>query len=166
MLKMAEVSIIGNPALAGRIGETVASYHLRSHGFIVARPWKVLGVLEKAGVPANYEVEFLRRYQKTMDYFAIKPRDDPLLQSREAVCEVFRVGGLNRYMPVPNEPSRGYVVEVKTGMKNGNKRSGASKRQQRMFREAERLGFGVMLIGVALRRNLTAEVEINVLAAP
>ncbi len=163
---MTEVSIIGNPALAGRIGEEVASYHLRSLGFIVARPWKVLGVLEKAGVPDNYEVEFLRRYQKTMDYFAVKPRNDPLLQAREAMCEVFRGGGLDRYMPASGDPCRGYVTEVKTGVKNGGRNKGASKRQRRMFREAEKLGFGAMLVSVVLDRDLTAQVEIRILAAP
>jgi len=161
---MADVSIQGSPVLAGRIGEEVASYHLRSLGFIVARPWKVLGVVEKAGLPENYEIRFLRRYQKTMDYFAVRPREDPLLQRREAVCEVFRGGGLDRYISSLPEPSRGYVVEVKTGVKNWKNKPRASKRQQRMFREAEKLGFGAMLIGVVLMEGLTAEVKINVLA--
>jgi hypothetical protein len=165
---MTEVSIAGSPALAGRIGEEVASYHLRSLGFIVARPWRVLRVLERAGVPDNYEVEFLRRYQQTMDYFAIKPRDDPLLQPREAMCEIFRGGGLDRYMSVhaSSEASRGYVTEVKTWVTGGNQGSRASKRQQRMFREAEKLGFGAMLVLVALRSGLTAQVEVRVLSAP
>ena len=163
---MTEVSIIGNPALAGRIGEEVACCHLRSLGFIVARPWKVLGVLEKAGVPENYEVEFLRRYQKTMDYFTVKPRNDPLLQGREAVCEVFQGGGLNRYMPASDDACRGYVTEVKTGSRGGNVKCRTSRKQRRMFREAEKMGFGVMLVEVVLRKNLIAEVEINVLAAP
>lgn len=161
---MAEVSIQGSPVLAGRIGEEVACYYLRSIGFIVARPWRVLGVLEKAGVPENYEISFLRRYQKTMDYFAVQPRADPLLQNREAVCEVFRVGGLNRFIS-QGERSTGYVVEVKTGLREAVKPR-ASRRQRRMFREAERLGFGVLLVEVGLQRNLTAEVRVRVLSAP
>mgnify|MGYP004211014849 CR=1 FL=1 len=77
--------LTGNSQVKGRIGEVIASHYLRKQGFIVNRPSRILKLLGRAGVPNNYEVQFLRHYKKTMDYFAVYPRDDPLLIRREAV---------------------------------------------------------------------------------
>jgi hypothetical protein len=145
-----------NSQVKGRIGEVIASHYLRKQGFIVNRPSRILRQLGRAGVPNNYEVQFLRRYRKTMDYFAVYPRDDPLLIRREAVCEVFAQGGLDRYS-TPLK-SKGYVVEVKTN--HNAKHPSVSKRQKRMFSHARKLGFKVILIIVTFRENYTAEITL------
>jgi hypothetical protein len=146
--------LTGNSQVKGRIGEVIAAYYLRKQGFIVDRPSRILKLLGRAGVPNNYEVRFLRRYKKTMDYFAVYPRDDPLLVRKEAICEVFAKGGLERYTAKPR--SYGYVVEVKTN--HNGKHPSVSKRQKRMFRIARKLRFKVILIIVTFRENYTAEI--------
>ncbi|MFQ5815492.1 MAG: hypothetical protein ACE5G7_03235 [Candidatus Hydrothermarchaeaceae archaeon] len=145
----------GNSQVKGRIGEVIASHHLREMGLIVDRPSRILSLLKRAGVPDNYEVQFLRRYKKTMDYFAVLPRDDPLVLRRQAICEVFAKGGLDKY--TSQGEGKGYVVEVKTSQK-GNSR--ASKRQERMFHTAGKLGFGGILAKVTFKENYTVEIRL------
>jgi hypothetical protein len=141
----------------GEIGEVIAANYLRKIGFIVKRPWRIISLLERVGVPNNYEVQFLRRYKKTMDFFAVYPCSDSLLIPREAVCDVFAKGGLNRYNS--KLKSVGYVVEVKTNL-NGSPHH-ASKKQAGMFRLARKLGFGVLLVHVTLNEDFTAGITLK-----
>ena len=147
--------LTGNSQVKGRIGEVIASHYLRKQGFIVNRPSRILKLLGRAGVPNNYEVQFLRHHKKTMDYFAVYPRDDPLLIRKAAVCEVFAKGGLDKYSKHPR--SNGYVVEVKTNL---NRRLRVSECQARMFRFARKIGFGVILGLVIFRKSYTAEITL------
>ncbi len=139
----------------GEIGELVVSRCLKKMGFIVRKPRPVLRLLERAGVERGYEFEFLKHHQKTMDFFAVYPRDDPLVLEKEAICEVFKGAGLNRYMAGPR--SEAWVVEVKTGF-NGV-RSRPSTRQKQMFHLARKMGFGVIIGNVALKENYVATVS-------
>ncbi len=59
--------------IKGLIGEIIAAKCLKKKGFIVYRPSRILRFLEEVNAPDNYEVQFLRRYQKTMDFFAVLP---------------------------------------------------------------------------------------------
>jgi|TARA_B100000315_G_scaffold258182_1_gene309429 hypothetical protein len=147
--------LTGNSQVKGKIGEILAAHYLSEQGFIINKPYRVLKILENAKVPNNYEVQFLNQYQKTMDYFAVYPRVDPLLIRREAICETFTQGGLNKYTSANS--SKGYVVEVKTCV---NKKHGITKRQLKMFHLAEKLGFGGMLIFVKLKENYSTEIVI------
>ncbi len=147
--------ILNGPSkLMGEFGELVASSYLKKLGFIVRKPHSILDLLYRVNVPRSYEVGFLRRYSKTMDFFAVLPRSDPLVLDREAICEVFRATGLHRFGE--RGESRGYVVEVKTGADRCTSRP--SRKQIRMFRVADRLGFGVIVADVSLKENYVAEI--------
>ncbi len=142
----------------GEIGEVIAANYLRKSGFIVHRPWRILSLLERIGVPNNYEVRFLKRYRKTMDFFAVFPGTDEYLIPREAICEVFANGGLDKY-DGSRLKSQGFVVEVKTNL-NGNSHL-ASKKQRRMFQIAEKLGFEFLLMQVNLQKDFIAEIIVK-----
>lgn len=143
--------------LKGEIGELVVSSHLKKKGFIVRKPRSILALLERVGVPFSYEVEFLQNHYKTMDFFAVYPRDDELVLDRSAICEVFNGTGLNRYMT--ESKSKGFIVEVKTGF-NGCK-SRPSKKQKQMFRLGRKLEFGVIIAEVDLKENYVAEIVLK-----
>jgi hypothetical protein len=113
-----------------------------------------LRLLERAGVAQGYEFDFVSRFYKTMDFLAVYPREDSLVIDREAICEVFRSGGLKKY--THTSKSLGFVVEVKTGLNGCNSRP--SKKQKNMFRIGRKLGFGIIIAEVALRENYIAEI--------
>jgi hypothetical protein len=142
----------------GEIGEIIAANYLRKSGFIVHRPWRILSLLERVGVPNNYEVRFLKRYRKTMDFFAVFPCPDEYLIPREAICEVFANGGLDKYDGVCSK-SQGFVVEVKTHL-NGSSHL-ASKKQKLMFQTAKKLGFEFLLMQVNLQNDFSAEITVK-----
>lgn len=102
-------------------------------------------------------MQFLRRYRKTMDYFAVYPNDEPLTVPKQAVCEIFANGGLDKYDA--QTKSRGFIVEVKT--KNNGNEARVLKRQIKMFRLAKEIGFKVLLIGVILKKNYRVEITVK-----
>jgi hypothetical protein len=141
----------------GEIGEIIASGYLKKLGFIVRKPRLIFNLLNRAGAPLGYEAKFLIRYQKTMDFFAVYPRDDPLVLEREAICEVFNSTGLNKYLV--QSKSKGFVVEVKTGVNRCKSRP--SRKQKRMFRLGRKLGFGVIIAHVTLKENYRVEIMLK-----
>jgi hypothetical protein len=147
-----------NTKVKGEIGEVIAASYLRKSGFIVHRPWRILGLLERVGVPNNYEVRFLKRYRKTMDFFAIFPGPDDYLIPRQVICDVFSKGGLDKYDGTQSK-SQGFVVEVKSNL-NGNSNF-ASKKQKLMFQTAKKLGFEFLLMQVNLQNDFTAEITVK-----
>jgi hypothetical protein len=90
-------SILESKSLRGEVGELLVAQVLRKKGFYLYRPAKLLAKIKSLELPETYEVEFLRKHSKTMDFFAIFPRDH-CIDSREVVCQLFSGYGLKKYV--------------------------------------------------------------------
>lgn len=147
-------NLLASNKLKSEIGELLVAHVLRRKGFIIYRPAKLLTKIEKLRLPRSYEVEFLEKYGKTMDFFAIFP-ERAAMDPREVICQLFSGGGLNRYLEKP--PHQGFVVEVKSGS------AGLSSRQRRMLKQAQRLGFKALIARVIFAGNYWADVSFRML---
>lgn len=152
-----EYNLKENNYLKGMVGEKIVEHHLKQMGFMVFRPPRLLGILNRLGCPGNFEVEFLKKYRKTMDFFAILPEEIPFLDRRQVVLSLFASGGLEKFMGQSRLGS-GYVVEVKSS-RNG--KNSLSRRQKKMFDNAKEAGFNVIQPKVVLKDDFNVQVIIE-----
>ena len=109
-----------NSVLRGLIAEEFARYILiQRMPILILRPKEVLGIVDEYSIKGK-NVEFLRKYQQTIDFFGIGPvlQDDILQLSTEQIIKRFFIekGDLTRYlMKEPKSLSqRGVIIEVKS----------------------------------------------------
>ena len=147
-------SLLASNRLKGEIGEILVAHLLRRKGFLVYRPEKLLAKIRCLRLPESYEVEFLEKHRKTMDFFAIYPEQYGM-DSREEVFQLFSGCGLIRYFERPHH--QGFVVEVKSGSAD------LSPKQKGMIRQAQRLGFKGLIAHVCYSENYWVDVSFRVL---
>ena len=112
-----------NSVLRGLIAEEFARYILTQRmPIFILRPKVVLEIIDESSIKGK-NVDFLRKYQQTMDFFGIGPvlREDVLQLSTEQIIKKFFIekGDLTRYL-INDQRSliqRGFIIEVKSRTK-------------------------------------------------
>lgn len=151
-----------NTVLRGLIAEEFARYSI-SHRFplIVLRPKVILQYLDDAEVRGR-TVNFIRKYQQTMDFFGLGPvgQDLTLHRNVEALLTswFYMIEGLPRFFPGGESVHhlQGFVIEVKsrtTSQAWTTFQYNLSPNQEDMFEACNEVGLRVILCGVTFGAN-------------
>ncbi|MHA2293822.1 MAG: hypothetical protein ACXACK_16795 [Candidatus Hodarchaeales archaeon] len=146
-----------NTVLRGLVAEEAARYILtQRYPILVLRPKKALNYLDSGAVEGR-SVEFLRKNQKTMDFFGIFPffRDKDLqMTTEEIICKFFlEKEGLDHYITKESftQHVKGFVIEVKSRTTENTWAPfnfGFSSNQKKMFNQCQQFDFTTILCGV------------------
>ncbi len=146
-----------NTVLRGLIAEEFARYILlQKYPLLIIKPFIALQYLEKAGIKGQ-SVQFLQKYQHTMDYLGIGPiekKKELKLQNEEIVIRFFLLKeGLTRFLELYSweHKLKGYIIEVKSRTSITSWapfRYTISQNQELMFNEIKKFGFELILCGV------------------
>jgi len=125
------------------------------------RPSTVLQYLQKNGFQSS-SVQFLEKYQQTMDYFGIAPirlENEPLLSAEEVIIRFFQAkNGLPRFIQKFSweQKLQGYIIEVKSRTSVSSWppfHSSFSPNQELMLEEVKKFNFEIVLCGVTFEPN-------------
>ena len=160
----------GNTVLRGLIAEEYARYILiQRYPLTILRPKTVLHYLRKKMIKGQI-VNFIKKYNQTMDYFGIGPifeEDTQQLSTEEIVSTFFYAKeGLPQFMNKNEwvDKLEGFIIEVKS---RTNMNSWApfqyslSTKQEKMINQSKKLGFNTILCGVTFGNNWNLSVVIT-----
>jgi hypothetical protein len=150
-----------NSVLRGLIAEEFTRYILTQRmPILVLRPKEALGIIDESSIKGK-TVDFLKKYQQTMDFFGIGPvlRDDILQFSTEQIIKRFFIekGDLTRYLMKESQSlsQRGFIIEVKSRTKVNPREPfefSFSPNQELMLRQ-DYEDFDIILCGVTFSED-------------
>ncbi|NHJ02740.1 MAG: hypothetical protein EAX86_11430 [Candidatus Heimdallarchaeota archaeon] len=148
-----------NTALRGLIAEEFARYILTNQfPILIFRPRLILDIIRKEGI-TGYLIDFLDKYQQTMDFFGISLVENNLeLTSEEIITQFFwQKDGLTRFMyQEKRDRLRGFTIEVKSRTSSTAWAPfiySFSPNQIKMFEQCKKLKIEVILCGVTLENE-------------
>lgn len=146
-----------NTVLRGLVAEEAACYILtQRYPILVLRPKKALNYLDRGAVEGT-SVEFLRKNQKTMDFFGLFPffrSDDLQMTTEEIICKFFlEKEGLDHYFTKEpfTQQVKGFIIEVKSRTTENTWTPFDfvfSTNQKKMFNQCNKINFRIILCGV------------------
>ncbi|MFW9778305.1 MAG: hypothetical protein ACFFE8_05575 [Candidatus Heimdallarchaeota archaeon] len=151
-----------NSVLRGLIAEEFVRYFMsQQFPLLVLRPKIVLRYLDDTNIRGR-TVNFVRKYQQTMDFFGLGPIDESMLLQRSAkdllTSWFYMNEGLPRFFQDDDYVLRlhGFAIEVKSRTTSkiwSSFQYNFSPNQENMFEECNEVGLQSILCGVTFGAN-------------
>jgi hypothetical protein len=153
---------VQNSVLRGLIAEEFARYSIgQRFPLLVLRPKVIIRYLDDANIQGR-TVDFIRKYQQTMDFFGLGPvTEDAILQRTVKdllIAWFYMIEGLPRFFHGDESIKRlqGFVIEVKSRTSSQAWRAfqyNLSPNQDLMFEACTEVGLRVILCGVTFEAD-------------